>query len=216
MTQRKRRIPPTASPTPSPQSGGGLFRSAWYDLPDIPTNITDITDDILMQLFVEFTGWQNYAATQFADAGGERERSEARCGSSRTSGVVGPMVPDQGDRGPSGDCHRSHRGEGEERCARRLRQAEDDQGGVRQLRALGVRGQQRTIPSHRCGGLGTKEHAVDPMTENEKYIVLRKDRLPDDGALAVLVGEDSINIVMLDAVVQDAVVIRRQDYFASP
>jgi hypothetical protein len=54
------------------------------------------------------------------------------------------------------------------------------------------------------------------MTENEKYIVLRKDRLPDDGALAVLVGEDSINIVMLDAVVQDAVVIRRQDYFASP
>ena len=51
--------------------------------------------------------------------------------------------------------------------------------------------------------------------DNEKYIVLRKDRLPE-GYLAVLGSNDSTHIVVSDAVVPDAVVIRRQDLFASP
>jgi hypothetical protein len=54
------------------------------------------------------------------------------------------------------------------------------------------------------------------LTDNDKYVVLRKDKLPDNGYLTVT-GEDNIeHVVMLDAVVQDAVVIRRQDLFASP
>jgi len=59
---------------------------------------------------------------------------------------------------------------------------------------------------------------VDTLSgDNEKYIVLRKDKLPE-GYLAVLSGNDSdtINIVVSDAIVQDAVVIRRQDLFAAP
>jgi hypothetical protein len=39
-----------------------------YDLPDLPTDITSLSDDTLMQLFAEYTAWQNYAAVQFAEA----------------------------------------------------------------------------------------------------------------------------------------------------
>jgi len=53
------------------------------------------------------------------------------------------------------------------------------------------------------------------MSDNKKYIVLRRDRLPE-GALAVLTPDDHTHIVVSDAVVADGVVIRRQDYFAAP
>jgi hypothetical protein len=77
MTQRKRTIPrqPSASNGPPPQSGGSLFEQPEYDLPDLPVNLTDINDDTLMELFVQFTGWQNYAAVQLAEA--EVEESKA-------------------------------------------------------------------------------------------------------------------------------------------
>jgi len=95
MTQRKRRIPrqPPESDAQPPASGGGLFDQPEYDLPDIPTNITDISDDILMGLFVEFTGWQNYAATQFADAEVEEERAEAKVRFLEASGMVRAYGP---------------------------------------------------------------------------------------------------------------------------
>ena len=50
---------------------------------------------------------------------------------------------------------------------------------------------------------------------NQKYIVLRRDKLPE-GDLAILRSGSGINIVVSDAIVEDAVVIRRQDLFASP
>jgi hypothetical protein len=89
MTQRKRTIPrQSESSDPPPQSGGGLFDQPDYDLPDIPINITDVSDDILMRLFVEFTGWQNYAATQFAEAEVEEERASARVRFLEATGMV--------------------------------------------------------------------------------------------------------------------------------
>ena len=51
--------------------------------------------------------------------------------------------------------------------------------------------------------------------DNSKYVVLRRDKLPE-GALAILGERDHTYIVVSDAVVLDAVVIRRQDLFASP
>ena len=94
MSQRKRTIPrQPESDEPSPQSGGGLFDQPDYDLPDIPTNITDISDDILMKLFVEFTGWQNYAATQFAEAEVEEERADAKVRFLEASGMVRAYGP---------------------------------------------------------------------------------------------------------------------------
>lgn len=96
MTQRKRRIPrQSPSDGPDPTSGGGLFDRPDYDLPDIPTNISDITDDTLMGLFVQFTGWQNYAATQFAEAEVEEERTERQVRFLEATGMVrafGPKV----------------------------------------------------------------------------------------------------------------------------
>jgi len=53
------------------------------------------------------------------------------------------------------------------------------------------------------------------MSDNKKYIILRRDKLPE-GALAVLTPDDHTHIVVSDAVVADGVVIRRQDLFASP
>jgi len=41
-----------------------------------------------MQLFVEFTGWQNYAATQFAEAEVEEERAEAKVRYLEATGMV--------------------------------------------------------------------------------------------------------------------------------
>lgn len=90
MTQRRRTIPrqPPVSDDPSPTSGGGLFDRPDYDLPDIPTNITDVSDDILMELFVAFTGWQNYAATQFAEAEVEEERADSNVRFLEATGMV--------------------------------------------------------------------------------------------------------------------------------
>ena len=50
---------------------------------------------------------------------------------------------------------------------------------------------------------------------DEKYVVLRRDKLPI-GSFAILGEGDKTNIIMSDAIVRDAVVIRRQDKFASP
>jgi hypothetical protein len=94
MSQRKRTIPrQSESSDPPPTSGGGLFDQPDYDLPDIPTNLTDVSDDTLMQLFVEFTGWQNYAATQFAEAEVEEERAEAKVRFLEASGMVRAYGP---------------------------------------------------------------------------------------------------------------------------
>jgi hypothetical protein len=41
-----------------------------------------------MRLFVEFTGWQNYAATQFAEAEVEEERASARVRFLEATGMV--------------------------------------------------------------------------------------------------------------------------------
>lgn len=57
---------------------------------------------------------------------------------------------------------------------------------------------------------------MDRADQNDKYVVLRRDKLPP-GALAVLDRRtDGTFIVVADAIVDDAVVIRRQDLFASP
>ena len=48
-----------------------------FQIPDVPRDITIISDDRLMQLFSEFVQWQNFAATEFAVAEVEEERAEA-------------------------------------------------------------------------------------------------------------------------------------------
>lgn len=48
-----------------------------FDLPDLPRDITMLSDDRLMTLFSEFTAWQNYAATQQADAEVTEAKAEA-------------------------------------------------------------------------------------------------------------------------------------------
>ena len=72
-----------------------MFDQPSYDLPDLPTNVSDLTDDTLMELFVQFTGWQNYAAMQLAETEVNEEKEDARVRYLEASGMVrafGPKV----------------------------------------------------------------------------------------------------------------------------
>ena len=47
-----------------------------YDVPEIPDDVTIISDERLMQIFFRFVAWQNFAATEFAAAEVEEERTD--------------------------------------------------------------------------------------------------------------------------------------------
>lgn len=48
-----------------------------YEIPDVPRDITVISDKKLMTLFSEYVSWQNYAATRLAECEVEEERAGA-------------------------------------------------------------------------------------------------------------------------------------------
>jgi hypothetical protein len=47
-----------------------------YEIPEIPDDVTIISDERLMQIFLRFVAWQNFAATEFAAAEVEEERAD--------------------------------------------------------------------------------------------------------------------------------------------
>ena len=47
-----------------------------YDIPEIPDDITIVSEERLMQMFMQFVGWQTFAATEFAAAEVEEERAD--------------------------------------------------------------------------------------------------------------------------------------------
>jgi hypothetical protein len=47
-----------------------------YDVPEIPDDITLISEERLMEIFMRFVAWQTYAATEFAQAEVEEERAD--------------------------------------------------------------------------------------------------------------------------------------------
>lgn len=49
-----------------------------FDIPDIPDDITIVGEPELMLLFSQFVQWQNYAATDFAQADVAESRAEAK------------------------------------------------------------------------------------------------------------------------------------------
>ena len=57
-------------------------------IPDLPRDITIVSDDRLMQLFSEYVQWQNFAATEFALAEVEEERAEANVRRLEAEGFV--------------------------------------------------------------------------------------------------------------------------------
>ena len=79
MTQRKRTIPPPSeSDEPSLDSGVvSLGSQPEYELPDLPRDLTALSDQRLMTLFAEMVSWQNYAATKLAEAEVEETKAEA-------------------------------------------------------------------------------------------------------------------------------------------
>lgn len=68
---------PSSSPRAPARSGSGPFGRPEFAIPDLPYDITIVSDDRLMQLFSEYVQWQNFAATEFALAEVAEERAEA-------------------------------------------------------------------------------------------------------------------------------------------
>jgi hypothetical protein len=77
---RKRTIPrsPSASSAP-PATRGGVTLGAAPDteLPELPHDLTLLSDQDLMILFGDYVAWQNYAATRFSEAEVTEARAEA-------------------------------------------------------------------------------------------------------------------------------------------
>jgi len=59
----KRRIPRQPPPEATP-----LFSRPNAEIPDLPTELTSMSDDLLMELFSRYTAWQNYAAVEMSNA----------------------------------------------------------------------------------------------------------------------------------------------------
>lgn len=69
--------PHSSSTGVAPRHDAVPFGRPDYDIPELPRDITVISDDRLMQMFSEYVAWQNYAATEFAMAEVSEERAEA-------------------------------------------------------------------------------------------------------------------------------------------
>jgi hypothetical protein len=50
-----------------PVSVGPLFPRPEYELPTIPRDVSTVSDDLLMERFVGFVEWQNYAASMLVE-----------------------------------------------------------------------------------------------------------------------------------------------------
>src|SRR6185295_16587681 len=60
LTRKKRQ--PSSSPRAPAHVASGPFARPEFAIPDLPLDITVVSDDRLMQLFSEYVQWQNYAA----------------------------------------------------------------------------------------------------------------------------------------------------------
>jgi hypothetical protein len=64
MSDRTRRtIPRTPPPEATP-----IFGRPGGEIPDLPVELTSMSDDLLMELFSRYTAWQNYAAVEMSNA----------------------------------------------------------------------------------------------------------------------------------------------------
>jgi hypothetical protein len=64
MSERARRtIPRTPPPEAVP-----IFGRPGGEIPDLPIELTTMSDDLLMELFSRYTAWQNYAAVEMSNA----------------------------------------------------------------------------------------------------------------------------------------------------
>jgi hypothetical protein len=78
MNERRRRVRRPRSTEPSSPSVGVPFGMPRYDVPEIPDDVTIISDERLMQIYLRFVAWQNFAATEFAAAEVVEEQCDRR------------------------------------------------------------------------------------------------------------------------------------------
>jgi hypothetical protein len=89
MARRLVRKPRQSSSTKSlAPSGSGPFGRPEFQIPDLPIDITVVSDDRLMQLFSEYVQWQNYAATEFALAEVAEAKAEANVRRIEAEGLI--------------------------------------------------------------------------------------------------------------------------------
>lgn len=64
MNERRRRTIPRTPPAETVP----IFGRPDGEIPDLPVELTSMSDDLLMELFARFTAWQNYAAVEMSNA----------------------------------------------------------------------------------------------------------------------------------------------------
>jgi hypothetical protein len=76
--QRRRTIPRLSSSNgEAPTAASEPFGRPDFDVPEIPEDITIVSDEFLMQLFSRYVSWQNYAAAELARTEVDESRAEA-------------------------------------------------------------------------------------------------------------------------------------------
>ena len=78
--RRKRTIPRPQSRSGEqspPYESVSLGQQPEYEIPDLPRDLTIVSDQKLMTLFSEYVTWQNYAATKLAEAEIEETKADA-------------------------------------------------------------------------------------------------------------------------------------------
>ena len=73
-----------------------MFDKPDYDLPSLPRHIGTISDDTLMEAFVEYTEWLNYVGVEFAEAEVEEEKTEAALELFKAKGMALAWDMDEG------------------------------------------------------------------------------------------------------------------------
>lgn len=71
------------------ESDSGLWLKPEYDIPDIPYDITTLSDDKLMEMFAVYTAWLNFAASKLAEAEIDELKAESNLRYTQATVLVG-------------------------------------------------------------------------------------------------------------------------------
>ena len=75
------------------ESDGVRWPRPIHDFPEIPLDLTSLSDDTLMEIFAVYTAWWNYAAAELASAEIEEMKAESNLRYIQATALVGGWDP---------------------------------------------------------------------------------------------------------------------------
>jgi hypothetical protein len=80
------------------ERGFRLAKKPKVDIPDLPRDITDLHDDDLMDLFVQFTGWTDHLSSQLAIAAIDEREADRSVSAAESQAMLANWKGGTGDR----------------------------------------------------------------------------------------------------------------------